>query len=90
MTSTPGHLFLLVEIDRHAAAVVGHGEGAVLVERDDDLVAIAGDRLVGGVVDDLLGEMVGPVGERVHAGALAHRLEPGQDFDGRRVVGHHA
>jgi hypothetical protein len=84
----PGHLLSLVEVDRHAAAVVGHRERAVLVEGDHDLRAVAGDRLVGGVVDDLLGEVVGPVGEGVHAGALAHRLQPGQDLDGRSVVSH--
>ncbi len=84
----PGHLLALVEVDRHAAAVVGHREGAVVVQGEDDLVAVAGDGLVGRVVDHLLGEVVRPVGERVHAGALAHRLQSGQDFDGGGVVGH--
>jgi hypothetical protein len=78
----PRHLLPLVEVHRHAAAVVGHGEGAVAVQGHQDLVGVAGDRLVGGVVDHLLGEVVGPVGEGVHAGALAHRLQPREDFYG--------
>src|SRR5262249_9343818 len=57
------------------------------VQGDGDLAAVAGDRLVRGVVDHLLGQVVRPVGERVHAGPPAHRLEPGEDLDGGGVVG---
>src|SRR6185369_5647880 len=48
------HAFFRVAVDRHAAAVVGDGDGVVVVQRDDDLIAIAGDRLVGRVVDHFL------------------------------------
>ena len=51
------------------------------MQRDDDLIAVAGDHFIGGVVDDFLREMVGPLGGRVHAGAFAHRLESREDFD---------
>src|SRR5688500_16129157 len=57
------------------------------MQRDVDLVAVACDRLVGGVVDDFLREMIGALGRCVHAGALAHRLEPREDFDCRGIVG---
>jgi hypothetical protein len=74
--------FLRVLVDRHAAAVVLHRQRPVLVQRDRDLVRVPGDGLVGGVVDDFLREVVRALGRRVHAGALAHRLQSGQDFDG--------
>ena len=76
----------LVDAGRDAAAVVAHGAGAVGVERDDDLVGEAGQRLVDGVVDDLVdhvvqaGAVVGVAD--VHAGALAHRVQALQHLDG--------
>ena len=83
----PPDLLAGVLVHRHAAAVVGDRHRAVLVEGDGDLGAVAGDGLVRGVVDHLLGQVVRAVGEGVHAGAPAHRLEPGEDFDGGGVVG---
>ncbi len=51
---------------------------------DDDVVAVAGQRLVDRVVDDLEHQVVqaGAVGgvADVHAGALAHRLQAFQDL----------
>ena len=49
-----------------------------------DLLGVAGDRLVHGVVHDLVDEVVqaaGAGGADVHAGALADRLEPLEDGD---------
>ena len=47
-------------MDAHgeAAAVVLHGAGAVLVERDDDLIAEARQGLVHRIIDDLVDQMV--------------------------------
>src|SRR6185437_1090761 len=56
------HLLLGMDVDRHAAAVVGDLQGAILEERDVDLLAVAGDRFVDAVVDDLVGQVVGPGG----------------------------
>ena len=61
------HLLLRVDVDRHAAAVVRDLERAVLVERDVDLLAVAGDRLIDAVVDDFVREVIGARGVRVHA-----------------------
>ena len=44
--------------DGDAAAVVGHGARAVRVEGDLDPVAVARERLVNAVVDDLVDEVV--------------------------------
>ena len=57
---------------------------AVGQQRDDDARAVAGHRLVDGVVDDLPDEVVeaGQAGGAdVHARALAHRVEPLEDLD---------
>jgi hypothetical protein len=76
---------------RNATAVVGDADRVVGVDRHDDVVAVAGQRLVDRVVDDLEHEMVqtGPVGgvADVHARALAHRLEPFEDLDAAFAVG---
>ena len=56
-----------------------------LVDGDHDAVAIAGQRLVDGVVDDLehhvvqAGAVIGIAD--VHAGALAHRIQALQHLD---------
>jgi len=52
------------------------------------LLACPGQRLVDAVVDDFLGQVVGPRGVGVHARALAHRVETGEDFDGFGGVRH--
>ena len=57
------------------------------MDRHLDVVAVTGERLVDGVVDDLVDEMVksADTGRAdVHAGALANRLETLEDGD---VVG---
>src|SRR5690606_30694117 len=68
-----------------AAAVVGHADGVVGVDGDDDVVAVAGQGLVDGVVDHLENQVVqaGAVGgvADVHAGALAHRFQAFEDLD---------
>ena len=50
-------------------------------------LAVAGERLVGGVVDDLLHDVQRVVGARVHARPLLDRLEALQDADRRFAVG---
>jgi hypothetical protein len=81
-----GLLLLRVQVHGHAASVVGHGQGAVGVQHHVDLPRVAGECLVDAVIDNLLGEVVGARGIRVHARALAHRLESGQDLDGFRGI----
>ncbi len=81
-----------MQVDGDAAAVVDDRDRAVDVERDVDLIAEAGERLVDRVVDDLVDEMVQPrrAGRAdVHRRPLAHGLEALEDLDlvGAVVVG---
>jgi hypothetical protein len=77
-------LAALVAVGRDAAAVVDHCERPVDVDRDVDLIAVAGQGLVDGVVDDLVNEMVQAGragGADVHRRPLAHGLEPLEHLD---------
>jgi len=59
------------------------------VKGDGDPGSVAGDRLVHGVVHNLVDEMVesaGTGGADVHAGALANRLETLENGDVLRTV----
>ena len=79
-----------VHAGRDAAAVVDHGHRAVGVERHQDLVGEAGERLVDGVVDHLVdhvmqaGAVVGVAD--IHARPFAHGVEALEDLDRFSVV----
>ena len=78
------------DVGRDAAAVVDHPDPAVGLEGDLDVVGVAGQRLVDGVVHDLPDQVVqAALAGRadVHAGALADRLEPLEHGDRAGVVG---
>ena len=85
------HPFLVVDADRDAAAVVGDGARAVGVQGHGNGVAIAGQRLVDRVVDDLVdhvvqaGAVIGVAD--IHARPLAHGVEPAQHLDRLLIVG---
>ena len=73
-----------VLIGGNAAAVVDDRDRAVDVDRDVDLIAEAGQRLVDRVVDDLVDEVVQsrrPGRADVHRRPLADGLEAFEDFD---------
>ena len=74
----------LVDVDRDAAAVVDDAHAAVGQDRDVDVVAVAGERLVDGVVDDLVDEVVEAARtgrSDVHARPLANRFEALENLD---------
>ena len=80
---------LLVDVHENAAAVIADGARAVGVQDDLDVVAGAGERLVHGVVDRLVDELVEAVRARVpdvHRGTLADGLKPLEDLDVTRRV----
>jgi hypothetical protein len=82
-------LLLLVHVDGDAAAVVRDGHPVVRVQADLDRVAVPGQRLVDGVVHDLVDEMVQAAltrGADVHAGPLPNGLEALEDRDVRGLV----
>ena len=67
---------LLVDVHRDAAAVVADRAGAVGVQDDLDAVAVPGERLVDGVVDHLVDEVVEPVGARCRRCTWPGACEP--------------
>ncbi len=82
-------LLLLVHAHGNAAAVVGDRDGVVGVDRDLDVIALAGECLVDGVVHDLVDEVMQAAHAcraDVHAGPLAHRLQALEDRDVLRAV----
>jgi hypothetical protein len=74
-----------VHVGRNAAAIVGDGHRSVGIERYGDAVCMSGERLVDGVVDNLIdhvmqaGAVIGVAD--VHSRALAHRIEAFQNLD---------
>ncbi|MNU42090.1 hypothetical protein D3C71_308450 [compost metagenome] len=83
-----GGLFLGVQAEGNAAAVVLDADRAVGVQRDLDLLAVARQRFVGGVVEHFLDDVQGVVGPGVHARALLHGLEALEHADGAfRIAG---
>ncbi|OBX37557.1 hypothetical protein A8U91_01929 [Halomonas elongata] len=86
----PGDTVLGMNVDGHAATVVADLDAAVLEQAYGDRLGMAAQRLVDTVVDDFLDQMVGPGSVGVHAGALAHGLEPGKHLDRTGAVLCHA
>ncbi len=85
-------LVLVVEFDAgwNAAAVVDDRDRVVGVDRDDDVVAMPGKRLVDRVVDHLEHHVVQPGAvvriADVHARTLAHRLQSLEDLDAADAI----
>ena len=84
------HAFAFVDVDRDAAAVVAHGAGTVRIELNQHLLGEAGQRLVDGVVDDLVDHVMqarAVIGiADIHARPLAHGIEALEDLDRFGVI----
>ena len=82
--------FVPMDLRRDAASVVVHRHGAVSIERHIDLVAIAREGFVDGVVDNLIDHVVqarAVIGVAdIHARTLADGVEAFQHFDGLGAV----
>ncbi len=68
-----------VDVDRNAASVILHRARPVLKQDDANVAGISGQRLVDGVVDGLVHELMETALRRVtdiHARALAHGFKP--------------
>ena len=82
--------FFRVDFDRDAAAVVADFDDAIGADHDADFLGVAGQRLVGGVVDDFLND-VGRAGRPgVHPGTFLDGFKVFQDTDGGGGVFSHA
>ena len=71
-----------MQADRDAAAVVLDGDGTVRIHRHVDVLAVAAQRLVRGVVDHFLDDVQRILGAGVHARTLLDGLQSFQDADG--------
>ena len=80
----------VVNVHRHAAAVVAHRDRFARMDDHVDLVAVAAQGLVDGIVHQLLNHVVqtgAVVGiADVHARSLAHGVQAAQHLDAPRVV----
>lgn len=75
---------LLVDVDRDPSTVVADADGVVVVDRDRDIVAVPRERLIDGVVDDLVDEMVEPPtvrGPDIHRRTFTDGLQAFEDLD---------
>ena len=73
-----------VGVERHATAIVTDGQGVIGVQLNLNPVGVTRDRLVHGVVEDLGHQVMQRALVRaadIHAGSLAHRLQPLQHLD---------
>ena len=80
---------LLLDIHGDAAAVIAHADNIARLDDDLDAVAVAGQRLVDGVIDDLVHKVVQTRRRRradVHARTLSDRLKPFEHLDLRCVI----
>ena len=77
-------LALGVLLDGNATAVIDDGAGSILIEGYVNLVAKTGKRLIDGVIDNLVDEVMQALGTRrsdVHAGTLADMLQTFENLD---------
>ena len=79
------HALFLVDAGRNAAAIILDADRPIGVERNDDPVAMAGQRLVDRIVADLEHHMVQAAAivgvANIHAGPLAHGVQALQHLD---------
>ena len=79
------HAFFLVDAGGDAAAIILDADGAIGVQGDDDLVAMAGQRFVDRIVRHFEHHMVQAAAivgiADIHAGPLAHGVQPFQHLD---------
>jgi hypothetical protein len=81
-----GNALFGMNIHRHPAAVVDHGQGTIFMQNHLDGAGVTGDGLVHAVIDDFLRQVIGTAGIGVHPRTPAHRIESAEHFDGGGVV----
>ncbi len=81
-----GDLLYRMDADRNAAPVVLDADRLIGVHPNVDTRGGTGQRLIGGVVDNLVDDVRRIAGARVHAGSLADRLQALEHADRRFLV----
>ena len=81
------YAFFFMHVNRNTAAVIAHGDGLVRVDRDGDVVAMASQRFVDGVVDYFEHHVVQTAAivsiTNVHTGTFAYGIKAFQHFNAR-------
>ena len=80
---------LLLDVDGDAAAVVADTDAVAGLNHDLDVFAVTGQRLIDGVVHDLIDQVVqtaGAGGADIHAGTFAYGLQTLKDLNLRSVI----
>ena len=78
-----------LDVHGNTAAVVGDGDGVAGVDGDGDVLAVACQRFIDGVVHDLVDQMMqagNGGGADIHTRALPDRFQPFQHLDLLRTV----
>jgi hypothetical protein len=82
----PGHFLIGVHVNRHTSPVIADLKGSILVIDNADFPSESGDGFINGIIDDLLGQMVGPTRISIHAGPAPYRIQPFQYLQRGRVI----
>jgi hypothetical protein len=69
-----------MQAHRNAAAIVGDGNRAVLVDRHIDAVRVFAERFVRGVIDGFLDDVSRIARPGIHPRQALHGLDPAQFF----------
>ena len=80
----------LVHVHRDAAAIIVHRDRAIGIERHLNVIAKPSERLIHGVVYDLIDTVMQSAHARianVHRRALAHGIHTAKHLDRSRIVG---
>ena len=80
---------LRLDIHGNAAAIIGDGDGITGVDGDGNMLTVPGQRLINGVVHDLIHQMVQSGGRGradVHTGAFPHRFQTLQNLNLLRAI----
>ena len=74
-------LLLLMNVNRHAPAIITDGHGTIFAQGHADLGRITLKRFIDAVIDNFLGEMVGTCGICIHPRPFFDRLQTFKDFN---------
>ena len=75
-----------MQVNRHAATIIGHTQRPVAMQHHIDLTAMPCERFINRIIDHLLSEMIRASGIRVHARPLTNGIQSGQYLDRISVI----
>ena len=72
----PRHTLFRMKINRHTPTVIANFQRTVLVNLHIQTRRMTGNCFINTVINDFLSEVVGSHSIGIHAGTLAHRIQP--------------